>query len=178
MNPPDPLRFPIGVPQVGQSLSDAGRSKLIDQIESAPKLLRQALAGLTDSQLDTPYRPDGWTVRQVVHHIPDSHLNAYIRFRWALTEDFPRIKAYDQDAWADLSDARYGPVAESLALLDGLHLRWCRLMRAMSKRDWQCEVMHPEDGLRTCENFLVIYAWHGRHHIAHITGLRDRKEWW
>ncbi len=174
----DPLRFPIGSPQVKKHLSDSERSKLIDQIESAPALLRQAVAGLNDSQLDTPYRSNGWTVRQVVHHIPDSHLNAYIRFRWALTEDFPKIKAYNQDAWAHLADACYGPVEESLALLDALHPRWCRLMRAMSKHDWQSKVMHPEDGLRTCEDFLIIYAWHGCHHIAHITGLRDREKWW
>lgn len=174
---PDPLRYPIGTPQLLEEISDSERKKRIDAIASTPALLRQAVAGLNDNQLETPYRPDGWTVRQLVHHIADSHLNAYIRFRWALTEDSPKIKAYDQDQWACLPDACDGPVEESLALLDALHRRWCRLMWAMDNDDWERQVDHPEDGIRSCQDFLSIYAWHGLHHIAHITNLRDRQGW-
>lgn len=173
----DPLRYPIGTPKLLKEISSSERKNRVDEIASAPALLRQAVAGLNDNQLETPYRPDGWTVRQLVHHIADSHLNAYIRFRWALTEDLPKIKAYDQDSWALLPDACGGPVEESLALLDALHSRWCRLMRAMDDSDWGRQVDHPEDGIRSCQDFLIIYAWHGLHHIAHITNFRDRKEW-
>ena len=174
---PDPLRYPLGTPPLSKEISDSERKNCIDAIASAPALLREAVAGLNDDQLDTTYRPDGWTIRQVVHHVSDSHLNAYIRFRWALTEDFPEIKAYDQDSWARLPDACNGPVEESLALLEAMHRRWCRLMLAMDTADWKRKVLHPEDGERTCLDFLIIYAWHGRHHIAHITNLRDRKGW-
>ncbi len=173
----DSLRYPTGHPDIDKPLSGEERSSLIDKIESLPALLRQAVAGLSFSQQGTSYRTDGWTVRQVVHHVADSHLNAYVRFRWALTEDVPTIKAYDQDGWARLPDACNGPVDESLDLLDALHRRWCRLMREMGKDDWKRRVMHPEDGERTCQNFLIIYAWHGHHHLAHITDLRNREDW-
>ncbi len=174
---PNDLRYPIGSVQIVEELSDLERNNHIDEIASVPELLRQALSGLEEDQLETPYRPDGWTVRQLVHHIADSHLNAYIRFRWALTEDFPLIKAYDQNQWAKLPDACDGPVEESVTLIDALHRRWCRLMRAMDKDDWKREVNHPEDGIRSCQDFLIIYAWHGLHHIAHITNLRERQGW-
>ncbi|MCY4159796.1 MAG: putative metal-dependent hydrolase [Bacteroidetes bacterium] len=174
---PDNLRYPIGHPQLQIEISDAKLEELIGQIQSAPALLRQAVADLSEDQLDTPYRRDGWTVRQVVHHVADSHLNAYIRFRWALTEKSPVIKAYNQDGWARLPDACDGPIEESLLLLDALHSRWCRLLKTMSRSDWTSKVIHPEDGERTCQDFLIIYAWHGLHHITHITNLRNREEW-
>jgi len=173
----DDLRYPIGHPQLQVDLSNTKVKELIEQIQSTPILLRQAVAGLSEEQLDTPYRYGGWTVRQVVHHVADSHLNAYVRFRWALTEKLPVIKAYKQDEWARLPDACNGPIEESLLLLDVLHSRWCRLLKTMNKSDWASKVIHPEDGKRTCLDFLIIYAWHGLHHIAHITNLRIREEW-
>ena len=174
----DKLRYPIGLPNLQEEVSEEKKADLIDKIESAPDWLRQAVTGLNHSQLETPYRIGGWTIRQVVHHVADSHLNAYIRFRWALTENVPTIKAYDQNSWACLPDACDGPVEESLELLDALHLRWCRLMRGMSQDDWKRKVIHPEDGERTCQDFLIIYAWHGYHHLAHIMDLCNRKGWY
>ena len=173
----DQLRYPIGLPQMRIELSEMERTELINQIESTPRLLRQAVSGLGETQLATPYRPGGWSVRQLVHHVADSHLNAYIRFRWALTENTPVIKAYDQDSWASLSDAIDGPVEDSLLLLDALHSRWCRLLRSLDAEEWKRKVIHPEDGDRTCQDFLIIYAWHGAHHIAHITNLQVREGW-
>ena len=173
----DPLQYPIGPVRLQDTLSESARHDLITQIQSTPTLLRRAVAGLSEEQVNTVYRPNGWTIRQVVHHLPDSHLNAYIRFRWALTEESPTIKAYDQDRWAQLPDACEGPIEESLLLLDALHTRWCRLMKAMTLSDWQRKVVHPEDGERTCQDFLIIYAWHGLHHVAHITNLRIRQQW-
>ncbi len=173
----DPIRYPLGLPELVEEISDLERNNLIEKIACVPSLLHEAVEGLNDAQLDTAYRPNGWTLRQVVHHLADSHLNAYIRFKWALTEDFPQIKAYDQEEWANLTDAHNAPIQESLKLLDGLHSRWCRLMRSMDDTDWQRRVMHPEDGERTCQAFLMIYAWHGLHHIAHITQLRHRMGW-
>jgi len=173
----DSLRYPIGHPELLDEISDLERNNLIDKIASVPSLLHVAVEGLNDDQLDTTYRPDGWTLRQVIHHLADSHLNAYIRFKWALTEDFPTIKAYDQDGWATLTDANNAPIEESIKLLDGLHSRWCRLMRTMDDADWHRRVMHPEDGERSCLTFLMIYAWHGYHHLAHINNLRNRMGW-
>ncbi|MCY4224311.1 MAG: putative metal-dependent hydrolase [Bacteroidetes bacterium] len=173
----DPLRYPIGAPELPEDISDLERNNCIDKIAFTPALLREALDGLNDAQLDTPYRPDGWTIRQLVHHIADSHLNAYVRFKWALTEDFPEIKTYDQDAWANLKDDYDAPVEVSLQLIDALHTRWCRLLRSMDENDWKRKVLHPEDGERSCQAFLMIYAWHGLHHIAHISNLRKRTGW-
>ncbi len=178
MSEPHSLKYPLGPLELPDKVSVSYREGRIHVIQVTPRILRQVVRGLSAAQLDTPYRPGGWTVRQLVHHIADSHLNAYIRFRWALTEDSPKIKAYDQDEWACLPDACEGPLEDSLALLDALHSRWCRLMRAMKDKDWKRQVHHPEDGIRSCQDFLIIYAWHGLHHIAHIVCLRDREGWW
>ena len=149
---------------------------MIDAIAATPAAVRAAVAGLGDAQLDTPYRPGGWSVRQVVHHLPDSHLNAYCRFKLALTEDAPTIKPYDQDAWATMPDGRSELVAESLALLDALHARWVYLMRRMRPDDFLRTLNHPEwDRPLSLDVMLALYSWHGRHHVAHITELRRRE---
>ena len=171
------LRYPIGGFTRPSDVTDAVRQQYIDEIAAAPAHLRAAVDGLSDDQLDTPYRPDGWTVRQVVHHVPDSHLNAYIRFKWALTEDVPSIKTYDEKAWAELVEARTAPIDLSLALLDALHERWVLFLRALPAADFARAVQHPEWGQVNLDMFLALYAWHGRHHVAHITSLRERMGW-
>jgi DinB superfamily len=171
------LRYPIGPFQYDGSLTHEQRQHLIDQIEAAPGELRAAVEGLSPAQLDTPYRPGGWTVRQVVHHLPDSHLNSYMRFRLALTEDEPTIKPYFEDRWAELDDARHAPVDISLALLDALHRRWILLLRSLGERDFARTFSHPELGVVSLEKNVSLYAWHGRHHVAHITSLRERMGW-
>lgn len=173
----DELKYPIGRFRPPSSASPREREVWIDQIDELPVALRAATAGLDDHQLDTSYRDGGWTVRQVVHHIPDSHLNSYVRFRLALTEDTPRVKPYDEGRWAELDDARTGPIEESLALTDALHARWVRLLRSMNEHDWSRAVDHPESGHYPLVKMLALYAWHGRHHVAHITDLRARKGW-
>lgn len=150
---------------------------MIDQIAAAPMLMRDAVSGLTPSQLDTPYRQGGWTLRQVVHHVPDSHLNAYARFKLALTEDAPTIKSYDEARWAELGDSHDTPIKTSLAMLDALHDRWVRLLRSMAPGDFQRQLKHPESGTMTLDALLSLYAWHGRHHVAHITSTRERRGW-
>jgi hypothetical protein len=139
--------------------------------------LRAAVAGLTPEQLDTPYRPDGWSVRQVVHHVPESHMNAYIRFKLALTEDEPVVKPYDEAAWAKLPDISGTPIETSLTLLDALHDRWVRVLRLLDDTAFKRTFRHPEIGVITLEKNLALYAWHGKHHVAHITSLRDRMGW-
>ena len=180
MNANDPLydlKYPVGrFEWRGDSTPDE-RSAWIDSIAATPARLREALDGLDDSQLDTPYRHGGWTVRQVAHHVPDSHMNAYIRFKFALTETDPLIKPYDESAWANLADTASVPVNTSVALLDGLHLRWVAVLRSMSSGDWRRSYVHPEMGKVTLDRAAGLYAWHGRHHIAHITGLRTRRGW-
>ena len=171
------LRYPVGRFQRPQSLEPKQRRAAVDTIAEAPTKLRAAIAGLTDAQLDTPYRPEGWTVRQVVHHVPDSHLNAYTRFKLALTEDTPTIKPYDEAAWAKLEDSKSTPVATSLALLDAVHDRWVRILRAMSPSDYSRTLMHPENGVMNLDQMLALYEWHSRHHVAHVTGLRERSGW-
>lgn len=171
------LRFPVGRFQRPQSLEPKQRRAAIDTIAEAPTKLRAAVAGLTDAQLDTPYRPEGWTVRQVVHHVPDSHLNAYTRFKLALTEDTPTIKPYDEAAWAKLEDSKSTPVATSLALLDAVHDRWIRILRAMSPSDFSRTLNHPENGVMNLDQMLALYEWHSRHHVAHVTNLRQRSGW-
>ncbi len=153
------------------------RNKLIDDIEQTPARLRAAVQGLTPQQLDTPYRDGGWTVRQVTHHVPDSHMNAYIRFKLGLTEDEPTIKPYEQERWAELEDTRSTPPEVSLALLDSLHARWVRLLRSIKPEDWKRTFRHPELGVMPLEKNLALYAWHGRHHVAHVTELRKRMGW-
>jgi uncharacterized damage-inducible protein DinB len=171
------LSYPIGRFEHRPGLSAEERAGLIRQIEEAPARLRAAVAGLSDARLDTPYRPGGWTVRQVIHHVPDSHLNAYIRFKWALTEDRPAIKAYEEKDWALTPEVRATPVEVSLRLLEALHQRWVVLLREMSGEDFARVLIHPQNGEMTLERMLGLYAWHGRHHVAHITGLRERMGW-
>ena len=171
-------RYPVGrftLPEASSSAAE--RARWIGEIASTPAEFRAALDGLNDAQLDTPYREGGWTVRQVAHHMPDSHLNAYMRFKLALTEDNPTIKPYDEAAWAQLPDSRMPP-ASSLLLLESLHARWTTLLRAMKEADFQRTVVHPEHGRTfTLDGLLAMYAWHGRHHTAHVTSLRSRMGW-
>ena len=171
------LQYPVGKFKWEGVITDEQRQQLIDQIEQAPAQLRKALAGLTEEQVDTPYRPGGWTVRQVVHHLPDSHMNAYVRFRLALTEDEPTIKPYDQERWATLEDARTAPAELSLSLLESLHRRFVLLLRSLRAEDFARTFRHPEMGVVTLDKYLGMYAWHGRHHIAHVTSLHDRMGW-
>ncbi|HEX6895704.1 MAG TPA: bacillithiol transferase BstA [Bryobacteraceae bacterium] len=171
------LRYPVGKFQFPASISAEQRSRFVEEIAATPAHLRAAVAGLGDSQLETPYRPGGWTVRQVVHHVPDSHLNSYTRFRLALTEDQPVIKPYQEDRWAELADARTGPIEVSLRLLECLHSRWIALLRSLTEQQWKLSFRHPDLGPVTLEQNAALYAWHGRHHVAHVTNLRDRMGW-
>jgi uncharacterized damage-inducible protein DinB len=172
------LRYPIGKFAYDGAMTDARRAACVARISAAPAALRAAVAGLSDAQLDTPYRPDGWTVRQVVHHVPDSHLNAYVRMRLALTEDVPTIKPYEEARWAELPDACTLPVEVSLALLEALHVRWTALLRTFGAVEGARQLRHPEHGrLMTIDELLALYAWHGEHHVAHVTSLRDRSGW-
>lgn len=170
-------RYPIGKFHFDGSPTEDQRAQLIATIEQVPAALRAAVADLSSQQLDTPYRDGGWTVRQVVHHIPDSHMNAYVRYKLALTEDEPTIKPYAEDRWAQLGDTQSTPIEASLVLLDSLHTRWGQLMRSLRPEDWKRTFRHPESGVVTLEKNLAIYAWHGRHHIAHVTELRKRMGW-
>jgi|SRR5690242_12082504 uncharacterized damage-inducible protein DinB len=174
----DELRYPTGRFQRPTGpLSDTERRKHIDTIASTPQALRRAVEGLSDSQLDTPYRPGGWTVRQVIHHVPDSHLNAYVRFKLALTEERPTIKPYDEARWAELGDVSATPIATSLSLLDTLHERWVKLLRTVAPAEFERELVHPENGVMTLDQLLALYSWHGPHHVAHVTRLRERSGW-
>ncbi|HWN17341.1 MAG TPA: bacillithiol transferase BstA [Gemmatimonadales bacterium] len=174
----DDLRYPIGPFRYTGNGSPAQRDQWLSEIAAAPANLRAAVAGLSPLQLDTPYRPEGWTVRQVVHHLPDSHLNAYTRIKLALTEEEPTIKPYEEARWAELPDARTGPVEPSLALLDFLHQRWLLLLRNLGPADFARRYRHPEHGrMFELGEVLALYAWHGRHHVAHITSLRRRMAW-
>ncbi len=171
------LRYPIGEFKFEGSLAGDARRRAVDDIEAAPARLRAAVQGLSAPQLDMPYRPCGWTVRQVVHHVPDSHLNAYTRFKLALTENEPTIKPYDEARWAELADVRQAPLEVSLALLEALHIRWVLLLRSLGAEEFARRLRHPERGVMTLDEALGYYAWHGRHHIAHITSLRERMGW-
>ena len=170
------LRFPIGAFVRPLMLEPGERRAAIARIRATPSQLRAALQGLDERQLDTPYRPGGWTLRQVAHHVPDSHLNAYVRCKLALTEDAPTIKPYDEAAWARLPDSRL-PIDVSLALLDALHERWVVLLDALSESEWERTFVHPEMGVTRLDQFAALYSWHGRHHTAHITSLRERMGW-
>lgn len=170
-------RYPIGKFSAKKDIAEAERAALITAIAEAPGNLAKAVAGLSASQLDTPYRDGGWSVRQVVHHLPDSHLNAYVRLKLALTEHQPTIKPYDERLWAETAEARTGPIDVSLALLDGLHQRWVLLLRSLRPADFTRTFNHPENGVRNVDWLVQLYAWHGRHHIAQITALRDRMGW-
>lgn len=172
------LRYPIGPLELsGRVLDGAAREGLISTIERVPNRLRAAVVDLTEEQLDTPYRPGGWTVRQVVHHVPDSHMNGYVRFKWALTEDDGILKPYSETLWSELPDARAAPIAMSLDLLDALHIRWVTFLRMLEAADFERTIGHPEWGALTVDTCLELYAWHGRHHVAHITALREREGW-
>jgi uncharacterized damage-inducible protein DinB len=171
------LRYPIGKFEYDGVATDESRRERIDQIAQTPAKLQAAVANLTGEQLDAPYRPGGWTIRQLAHHVPDSHLNSYVRFRLALTEDEPTIKPYHEDRWAELPDARTAPIACSLALLESLHQRWVLLLRSLTPEQFARTLRHPELGIVTLDKNLALYAWHGRHHVAHITRLRERMGW-
>jgi len=171
------LRYPIGKFHFDGILSEDQKRACVEDISQAPAQLRAAVNGLTEAQLDTPYRPSGWTVRQTAHHVPDSHMNAYIRFKLALTEEDPTIKPYAEDRWADLADTKATPVEVSLTMLDSLHDRWVRLLRSLGPEQWQRTFRHPELGAMTLEKTLALYAWHGRHHVTQITALRARSGW-
>jgi hypothetical protein len=171
------LQYPIGKFHFDGSLTEEQKQNCIEDISRAPGELRAAVSGLSATQLDTPYRPAGWTVRQVTHHVPDSHMNAYIRFKLALTENEPTIKPYEQGLWAQLEDSKSTPIEVSLTLLDSLHDRWVRLLRSMKADDWKRTFRHPELGLVSLEKNVALYSWHGRHHVAHITSLRERNGW-
>jgi hypothetical protein len=171
-------RFPVGEFRLeSDDLSDDQRQLFIQEIADSPVKMRAAVAGLTEEQLDTPYRPDGWTIRQVVHHVPDSHMNAYIRFKLALTEDEPTIKPYDEARCAALDDSTFAPIEPSLKLLESLHERWVTLLKSLSPQDWKRAFQHPERGRVSLNMNVALYAWHSRHHVAHITSLRDRMGW-
>jgi len=170
------LRYPIG-PFNPAPPSDSMRRAAMADIAGLPQQMRSAVSGLTEAQLDTPYRPGGWTVRQVVHHVADSHMNAFIRLRLALTEDRPTIKPYDEKLWAELRDMRL-PVDPSLVILDGLHRRWSDLLSGLSDADYERTFVHPEHGRALTLDWLAQnYGWHSRHHVAHITALRTREGW-
>lgn len=171
------LRYPTGRFEPRTSLTDAERDEALAVLDAAPGRLREAVRGLEDEQLDTPYRQGGWSLRQVVHHLPDSHLNGYVRTRWVLTEDRPTIKTYDQAAWAELPDARSGPLEGSLALLEAVHGRWVPLLRSLGPDQLARRFVHPEGGEPTVDTLIQLYAWHSRHHTAHVLGLRDRNGW-
>lgn len=171
------LSYPIGKPSLPPSIDRAQREQWIAEIADAPAKLRAAVHGLSEEFLNTPYRPGGWTVRQVVHHLPESHMNAYVRFKLALTEDEPIIKPYDEAAWARLPDVASTPIEVSLLLLATLHDRWVRLLRAIGDADFSKRFNHPEMGMVRLDSATGMYAWHGRHHVAHITSLRDRMGW-
>lgn len=171
------LKYPIGRFAMPDRVEAEQRRAWIDAIAAQPAALREAVAGLSDTQLDTPYREGGWTLRQVAHHLPDSHLHAYCRTKYALTEDHPTVKPYDEGAWAKLADAKL-PVAPSLAILEHVHARWVVVLRALREADFARTWFHPEQGKTfTLDRLIGLYDWHGRHHIAHVTSLRARKSW-
>jgi len=172
----DALRYPTGKFQRPASLDTDARARAIDIIAGTPARLREAVRGLTAEQIETPYRPGGWVVRQVVHHVPDSHLNAFIRFKLALTENEPTIKPYDESEWAKLADTRV-PLETSLTLLEAVHERFVVLLRAMTPTEFERMLVHPETGRQRLDQVLALYAWHGPHHIAQITSLRERQGW-
>ena len=172
----DDLRYPIGRFKPPASSDPAIRAEHISTLRLLPGSLQAAVSGLNHVQLETPYRDGGWTVRKLVHHIADSHANAYIRTKLALTEDWPTVKPYDQDAWAYLADSKL-PIDGSIAMISAIHERWVALLESLSDADFQRGYNHPENGRQNLATVLAIYAWHSRHHTAHITGLRSRQNW-
>ncbi|MER2171940.1 MAG: YfiT family bacillithiol transferase [Psychrobacillus psychrodurans] len=170
------MKYPIGTIQFDDEITSSVINKWIDEIENLPSLLQDAVKNLNDEQLDTPYRSGGWTVRQVVHHVADSHMNAYIRFKLALTEETPIIKPYDETKWAELADYKL-PIEPSILLLETLHKRWTNLLRSLTPADMEKTFIHPDSGEVSVSKNIGIYAWHGRHHLAHITSLCNRQAW-
>ncbi len=170
-------RYPLGRLSIDRQPTPEKHAGWTREIAQVPAALRAAVAGLSATQLDTPYRDGGWTVRQLVHHLADSHMNAFVRFKLALTEDNPQIKPYDQDAWVTLADVKGMDIQPSLSLLDGLHARWAALLSGMTTADFARPYRHPESGPSTLDRLLQTYAWHGKHHVAHVTELRRRKGW-
>jgi uncharacterized damage-inducible protein DinB len=171
------LQYPVGKFEITPGTTNEQRRALIESIAQTPARLRAAIANLSAKQLDEPYRPGGWTVRQVVHHLADSHVNAYTRFKLGLTEAEPTIKPYDENRWAMLEDGRYADPEVSLALLDALHRRWVMFLRSVQPEDFARTLNHPEIGTMSLDGLLQDYEWHGRHHVAHVTSLRERKGW-
>ena len=169
-------RYPIGKFEMPSQITPERRKAAIDELAATPGKMRAAVQGLNEAQLDTPYRDGGWTVRQVVHHVPDSHVNALIRLKLALTEDKPTIKPYNETAWAELADAKM-PIEASQTLLDSVHARWDRVWRSMKPEDFTRKLVHPDHGERTVDWLLFLYEWHGKHHTAHITELRKQRGW-
>ena len=176
-NQPETLSYPLGRYKPPAAINGTQREIWIDEIAALPENLRQAVEGLADWLIDTPYRPGGWTVRQVVHHLPDSHMNSYVRFKLALTQPTPTINAYDESAWAEMKDAKTAPINLSITLLDSLHARWVMLLRSLEDDEYQCVFIHPERGPVRLDWALGLYAWHSRHHVAHIENLRMREGW-
>lgn len=173
----DDLRYPIGKYDLTTEVDERGCRQAIYDITQLPALLRQAIGNLSAEQLATPYRPGGWTVRQVTHHVADSHLNAYTRCKLALTEDAPVIKPYDEAGWAELPDTAITPVETSVVLLEALHARWSVLLSALDAQQLERKFNHPDNGLMSIKQVIPLYAWHGKHHVAHITALRQRMNW-
>ncbi len=171
------LRYPVGRYEPRNDITAEQRQRWIDEIAEAPAKLQAAVSGLQPNQLDIPYRPGGWTVRQIVHHLPDSHLNSYVRFRLALTEEEPTIKTYEEARWAELPDARTAPVEVSVQLLGALHERWVLLLQSFGDVEFARTFRHPDLGVMRLDNTLGLYAWHGRHHVGQIASLRDRMGW-
>ena len=170
-------QYPIGKFSLDKEPTAEKRRVWARAIAEMPRNLRQALAGLSPSQVDTPYRDGGWTVRQVVHHLADSHMNSFIRIKLALTETNPTIKPYDQNAWTLLADAAGADVGLSVSILEGLHGRWGLLLGNLQPKDYERTFLHPENGPTTIDRAVQIYSWHSLHHVAHITSLRERQGW-
>ena len=171
------LRYPIGKPDPRDGLSADEREEMIAEIERFPSRLRNTVAQMTDEQLDTPYRDGGWTVRQVIHHVPDSHMNGYIRFKLAMTEDHPAVRPYEEQIWAEMEEARTGDIELSLPILEALHRRWAAFLRNLSPADFSRPLKYSDGRTMTIDQILCIYSWHGAHHLAHITGLMQRRGW-
>lgn len=171
------LKYPMGKYELEENIDKSSIDKWIKDIESLPQKLSDAVKGLTLQQLQTPYRPDGWTVQQVIHHIADSHMNAYIRFKLALTEDKPMIKPYEEKLWAELPDTKLVEINVSLDLIKSLHQRWTALLKQLNKEQLNKEFLHPESGMKNLKETICNYAWHGNHHLTHITSLKKRMNW-
>ena len=171
------LRYPIGPFKFEGQPSEQQLRQFISDIEQTPSRLRAAVSGLSAQQLETPYRPGGWTVRQVTHHVPESHMNAYVRMKLALTEDNPTIKPYDEARWAETPEVVRTPIGVSLTMLEALHERWVTLLKALGPADLARTFNHPESGRWTLGKYVALYAWHGKHHVAHVTSLRERMRW-